>query len=640
MKKIATLICFLLLCLPMVAQQPRFIFPEKTDSTSVAENKIDTTNVTLKKDSLPSIYAWRVDPRYGDRIFVNRDTLHYDFHAKSLVDNKDVAVGYLGNLGSTAISKIYFNQPKDLKFSPLEGFEFYRVNPEDHYFLNTKEPYSRIYYQSAGGGQNKEEDFKVDLSMNFGKRINVGANVDYLYARGYYQNSAAKQFNYDIYGSYIGDQLQVQAFFGHNYFNVSENGGLLDDGLLSITPSIPAYEMSVRMQNVWNRFNGKHFFLTGKYDLGIQEETGIPIASLIYTTHYNDQRRALLLKNAVIDTTIFAGGFSPNMQENMGYWSFKNTFAIALNEGFRSWTKFGLKAFVEQDIRKYVMGFFSEKHNQSETKIGGKLSKQRGTILNYDISADVAVTGYNLGEFNLLGDISTSIPIKGKYAQLKAQAYIKNHKPSFFQNNYSSFFANWQHDFGDIRRVYLGGQLNIPHTNTRLRGGVENIDNLIYVGENREIAQHGGNVQVVSLALDQRLKAGILHWDNEIVFQTSSNDEVLPLPKLSVYSNLYIEALLAKVLKLQLGFDARYHSSYYAPGYNPLTTQFYNQREVKVGNFPITTAYANLHLQKTRFFLMLYNVTGSMGDMNYFSLPHYPVNPMVFKFGLSWDFAN
>jgi hypothetical protein len=76
------------------------------------------------------------------------------------------------------------------------------------------------------------------------------------------------------------------------------------------------------------------------------------------------------------------------------------------------------------------------------------------------------------------------------------------------------------------------------------------------------------------------------------------------------------------------------------PGYEPLTMQFYNQRDMELGNFPIATAYLNLHLKYTRFFIMMYNVANGMGNAQSFSLYRYPVNPRVLKLGISWRFNN
>ena len=61
------------------------------------------------------------------------------------------------------------------------------------------------------------------------------------------------------------------------------------------------------------------------------------------------------------------------------------------------------------------------------------------------------------------------------------------------------------------------------------------------------------------------LKAGIFHLDIEGVYQKSSNEDVLPLPELSAYANLYLKTALVKnVFNVELGADARYFTKYYA----------------------------------------------------------------------------
>ena len=75
--------------------------------------------------------------------------------------------------------------------------------------------------------------------------------------------------------------------------------------------------------------------------------------------------------------------------------------------------------------------------------------------------------------------------------------------------------------------------------------------------------QHGGNVQVLSLALTQNFTFGIFHWDNRVTYQTTSNDAVIPLPALAVYSNIYLLTRIA-TLHLQVGVDCDWYTRYYA----------------------------------------------------------------------------
>lgn len=607
------------------------------------------------------IYGWTISQRLGERMIVERDTSLYNFHQSTLMDSKDIAVSYLSNIGSPAQSKIFFDRDEPSLFSFLDTYGYSLMKPEKKVFLNTKIPYSNIFYQrTESSSQTREERFNSELSWNINKKLNVGFDINYLYARGYYSNLASKEFSYDLFASYISRKYEMHAFVYNNNFINSENGGLASDS--SITDPVKnqsfrsSTDIDVNFSDAWNRVKGRQIYLNNKYNLGFSQTDTIPVSSIILTSYYADQQRKFISEDdsyvgttakTATDLQYQENNYTSPANDNMAYWSFKNTLGISLNEGFRKWVKFGLTAFVEQDFRKYKLPNktfasmqISTLEAQNATVIGGVLSKEKGRLLRYRLSADLGVLGYNLGEFRAAGKLTTRIKFGGKDAEVSANAYIKNLKPTFFENNFYSKYISWDNNFSDIRRVYVGGEIYLPQTKTRIKGGVENLQNYIYYGSDKYIAQEGGSIQVIGLQLDQKLNAGPLHWDNQIAYQVSSNTDALPLPLISAYSNVYLQTVLSKVLTLQMGVDARLFTKYYAPGYDPVILQFYNQKDTKIGNFPISTAYINLHLKKTRFFIMMYNIMKGVGNREYFTTAHYPVNPMIFKMGLSWDFDN
>lgn len=201
--------------------------------------------------------------------------------------------------------------------------------------------------------------------------------------------------------------------------------------------------------------------------------------------------------------------------------------------------------------------------------------------------------------------------------------------------------------------------MSLKKFGTTLRVGYDNIKNYIYLAHQYNLTesgtdyqiqgyqvgmrQHSGAISVITAQLRQKLMFWrLLHWDNEFTFQKSSNDDVLPVPSLNVYSNLYIRFKIARVLNCDFGADVRYFTKYYAPEYSPYMGQYAvdenSSNRVKVGNYPVVNVYANFLLQHTRFFIMLSHVNSSNGD--YFFTPHYPLNQRVLRFGLSWNFFN
>ena len=116
-------------------------------------------------------------------------------------------------------------------------------------------------------------------------------------------------------------------------------------------------------------------------------------------------------------------------------------------------------------------------------------------------------------------------------------------------------------------------------------------------------------------------------------FTLKGKDEMVPAGVWNDVNGEYINAHGGGILL----FD----SKYYAPDYSPVIGQFYNQNpddKIEIGAFPIVNVYANLHLKRTRFFIMMYHVNAGSGKSNYFLAPHYPINPRMIKFGLSWNF--
>ena len=145
---------------------------------------------------------------------------------------------------------------------------------------------------------------------------------------------------------------------------------------------------------------------------------------------------------------------------------------------------------------------------------------------------------------------------------------------------------------------------------------------------------------MIAADVTANLRAWRIHLDNQLVYQFTSNREVLPLPDFAFYSNLYyLDSFFKKVLTMQLGVSVRYHTAYYGNNYMPATGVFYVQNEHKIGNYPEMNVYLNFFIKRLRLYVQYVNWNATLfGGRNYFSMPYYPLNPATFQFGLSWTF--
>ena len=202
----------------------------------------------------------------------------------------------------------------------------------------------------------------------------------------------------------------------------------------------------------------------------------------------------------------------------------------------------------------------------------------------------------------------------------------------------------------------MEGNFTYEKTRTTLRVAVEEIQNYTYYGMSYTrandtntlltagVRQHGGNLNILTAQLDQKLQLGPLHWDNVLTYQSSSNEDVLPLPTLNAFSNLYLEFMIAGVLRVELGGAATWFTKYNAPDFCPGINQFAVQQNkdsrVELGGYPFVDVYANMVLKGVRFFLVMSNVVNGGGNHMKFLTPHYPTNGSVLHFGVSWPFFN
>ncbi len=671
-------------CIAILYSQARIIMPDSVKNEVPTELSLDQNSQFdqlindqgAESDSLQKpaqMTLWTIDVRTGDRLPAISDTLLYNFQHTTLPDGESVAMGFLGPLGSPAISKIFNDRPETEQFVFNNPYLSYLKKTEKLLFANTRVPYSKLDYYRSGDKQTREERLDARFTTNFGKSLNVGLDVDLINTKGFYSAQSVKQNNFSLFGNYLSDKFEGHAFMNYGKISNFENGGITDETFItdpeSIQQSFTARDIPTKFTKTWNTVGNNRFFVSGRYNLGYKSTPTdslnrakggfIPVASLGLSSQYTQQFRHFLSHDTAyvnvdgvqmqsIDRFYDNRFYNEAVDDSIRYTSFKNTVSLSLREGFKEWVKFGLTAFLEYDLRNYSMRDTVStnrnsypKHKESAVTLGGVLNKQQGENLLFNIRADLGVLGVNLGEFKAIGDVETGFDLAGRRVSLSADAYIKNLKPKYLQNNYYSKYFKWNHDFGDIRRVYLGGSLFIPFTNTKLSVGVENLQNWIYFNQNKDIAQETANIQVLTARLDQNITLGIFNWDNQVVYQTSSNQEVIPLPTLSLYSNMYLKTKIVNELTVQFGIDAHYHTKYFVQGYEPALLQFYNQQEKEIGNYPISTVYINMHLKQTRFFVMLYNVASKViKPQEYFSLPGYPVNPFIFKMGLSVNLHN
>ena len=653
-------------------------------------NPIDTTSV-IDASTIPiGLSCWKIDRQFGNMTEVPVDTLQHDFQNTNDTGGPTGHYTYLGNLGSPRISHVFFERKDPEQFFFLDPYDFTVVEPEDVVYTNTKSPFTNLTYYKQGGSSDGEERFKAYFAVNANKRLGFGFNIDYVYGRGKYMNQSTALFNGNLFAYYLGDKYNMHFSFINDNLKVAENGGIVDDRYvtrpLDMAEGGKVYandEIPTNLSQVWNHNTGYHAFLTHRYNVGfyrenpdakdtINTEIFVPVTSFLHTVKVDINRRKYISYDEAQNQQYFQNNYLTDVQrDETEQLAVKNTIGISLREGFNKWAKAGLTAFMSHEYRRFTMTDTLARtpgqriptdYVENTISVGGQLIKEQGQTLHYNVMGEIALVGEDAGQFQIQGKGDLNFRLFSDTVRLEANAYIKNLNPIFYYRHFHSKHYWWDNnDLSKIMRTRIEGKLSVDRWKTQLKAGVENIKNYTYLdntsvkytetSSGKEVTtykndvavkQNSGNIQVFSAALRQDFKLGIFHLDNEITYQKSSNQDVLPLPELTLYHNLYIKFGLAKkVLQIEMGADVRYFTQYYAPDYAPAIGQFYLQNKetrYKLGGYPLLNGYINLHLKRTRIFIAMYNLIQGQGEKSYFLAPHYPLNPRLLKFGLSWNF--
>lgn len=389
----------------------------------------------------------------------------------------------------------------------------------------------------------------------------------------------------------------------------------------------------------------------------------VPVTSFIHTAEFNNYKRIYQAystpENFYLDKFDVAGKFGgDSIYDKTTHWNLRNTFAISLLEGFNKWAKAGVKVFAAHELRHFTLPDAGgiRTWNENAVSVGGQLSKTMGKTLHYNVIGEFGTVGANAGDFRVDGDIDLNFPIFRDTMTLAASGFYRHERPSFYYRHYQSRHLWWdQEHMNNIDHLHVQGILQYRKTRTKLRVAYDAIKNYTYFAaaytasdEGRthntvSVKQHGDPISLLTAEVTQDFTFGPLNWESVVTLQKSSHENIMAVPLVNAYTNLYLRFKVARVLKCDFGADIRYFTKYHAPEYVPALGQYAvqdNAEKVELGNYPMVNVYANFHLKQTRFFVMMSHVNAGSGKRNYFLAPHYPLNGSVLRFGLSWNFFN
>ncbi len=244
----------------------------------------------------------------------------------------------------------------------------------------------------------------------------------------------------------------------------------------------------------------------------------------------------------------------------------------------------------------------------------------------------------NAGDYRLSGNLYFDL---AKAGNLTIRALHQSFAPNLIQHqHYISQQLVWQNDWQKTFGTDVSLTWALPRFQLELTGQYQLIDNYLYYDTLAQPRQHGAALGISQLTLRKNFAFWGFHFNNQLTWQTTT-DDVLRLPELYSVHSLYFEGRLFKrVLRLQLGADLRINTPYFADSYQLATGQFYLQNREEIDWYPDIDIFINFKVSNFRFFLKQENFYGYFTSDFHFQVRNYPLSYPYLRFGVGWQFLD
>lgn len=636
----------------------------------LSNTQSETENTPRGKSIEHHVKNWQLKElgSFSDTIAV--DTLTTGFQVHSPAFRKSPVNVQLGNLGAPSQPAMVSEMSIRNDFLFAKNLSYFFDTPENWRYYNTRTPYTNLYYQYGGPKRRSEEAIGVLFTQNINKRWNVGFDYKVISSIGKYEAQRVENRNFRFFSSYSGLKYELHGSYAYNKTDHLENGGIIDDDYI-FNPDRYNFDQKesipVNFYSASNRIDNHQLYVNQALKIGNltvsrrdAESVKLPLGTAIHTFHLNRNRRNHRIDNlsraidSGADEFFYKAIFidSTATRDLIYHTSIKNSFQLKFNEEANELLRFGLRVFVTNEIENLQYPklpeqpgtystppvYMSADSTFANTHLGGQIFKNLGERFRWNAGMRFYFQGYRTGDSELTGAISSSFKVANDTAGLFANGGLFLTTPSFFESRYTSNHFIWEERFNQTKTLKVRSGLKIPTRRAEISVEGRFINDYIYWNQEAMPTQTNAYLKLLELKLFKHFSLGNFHNRNTVLYQITSHQEIVPLPQWAIYSSVYYENTLFDVLFIQLGFDVRYTSLWYAPAYMPATGQFHTQNERKVGNYPFVDAFLNMQLKRARIFIKMDHINEGFPDNNYFHTINYPANPRGLRFGVSWNF--
>ena len=647
--------------LPAKLAKADSILAIKDSIKAYKDSVIEATPRILETRFLPDSLRYKrillmtQDKKFGDITIHKLDTSYnYNFYDYPFM-RKDVGANWQGVAG-TAVQ--YYNYALREEEENALFFTPYRVwtyTPSTLPMYNTKTAHTELaYWGTLLAGDEKEE---INLRLLTTQNITPGSNITFELNKygggGVLAKSNTAGYNMALSGNYLGKRYAMHAGWIHTRLTHIENGGIQKNKMILDT-LVDSKEIAVNLAQAENDILNNTFFVNQSFRIPFGSDSlttafiGHSLDASYYSKTYSD---------AISDDpgrTFYFNRFllnSVNSNDTMRVWRIDNKLYLRL----QPWKDDAIVSKIDVGIGDKYLSYYD--FNKDTTSTYSSKTKQnniyayagaRGMVsryFNWDANAQFFFAGYQAGDFNVDANATFNFyPFrKARKSPVSVGAHFHNDLTSadHYRQRLLLNHVKWDNNFGKQNTMRISGSIDIPHWNLDAQVAYTLRNNAFYFDTLGISAQSGKPVSVLSASLRKEFVLWKFHLDNRILFQTSSDQLVAPVPMLALNLRYYFQFNVVKdVMQMQIGANALFTTKWNVPRFDPNSGIFYNQNVREYGGCPYIDAFVNIQWKRACIFIKVENVNQGwpLERTDYFCSDGYIHTQRGVKFGIFWPF--
>ena len=651
---------------------------EQPDSTDVKKKRPKRPNESYYfSDTVRALpnWKWSIDPDFNRVNIAPLDTTLSDWRIDYVFYRKGVGDMALGGLGQSTQPVNWFDRRQDADFSFARSYDAYTARLDNVPFYNGKKPLTNLLYLEAGQKRYREEHFELVHSQNITPSTSANVNYKARSTMGRYDWQRTKNHVLSVAVAHTGKRYSIHAAYMHNNINTRENGGVVGEWAIADTTfEMPSgVPMRLASSEAHNHYRNHAFFVRQAYAIPLQRVTEYDFSladlSAVYFGHqfeFNTWSKVYTDKRSTYTNE------RDHYNEELGKWEsgthsyYEDWFITPQNTRdsiserlisnklfvqVQPWDRNGVVSTIDGGIgldlhtysylrlTDYVSGKMT-KDKRTSWYIYGAASGKIKRYADWGVDAKYYPSGYRGGDLSVEAKITLRAFIREHPLILSGRFLQELRSPSYWEENLFSNHYTWFNSFDKESETRFEVNFSVPDFALEVGAWQGVINKMIYNGADSRVAQHSGTVSLTSLYARKDFRIAGLHLDHRALVQITSDESVLPVPTFSAFLSYYYEFWVKRdVLRVQIGLDGRFNTAYYAPSYNPALSAFFNQREVRIGNYPYIDFFVSAKWKRMRILLKVQHLNQNLfGNGEYFQVARYPLNPRMFKLGISWSF--